>query len=530
MKKILALLLIATLLLGISAFATEVAPVAEIVSEETVVQEEVSMDYYSTPAPSKVYFHLDFEDYASVEEFLTEAVIPSVPSTQNAVTLRQHAADNSTAEKKATIFSKATTSSKIEIVDNDLGGKSLAIRDGSTFYFVPENAWNSKINSDESFVISFEMASEGLTFDDKNQCTVYNTSGSWWFQEPAEGEEITVKSSRQPFTSAYGRYEDNYFNIALQPYNNQTGVKNNYVPTKESHTVAQAVKYKVNNSKPDETFCSSGVLDGKKIFTDTGINEKYKLDLPGCDTFGAYSIKSDSKVKIQYSDIKMYSIKKTAGSFNLFMDETTGIAPNAGSVTVKFSQPVPKRLLTADVFSMTEDGLTFTGFEVGRAKTYVDETTGQIGTEVELIFPYGLKSNKTYEVVANSTLQNEVALLTLGSYNTASFETAAAPANTVSILGKAGLEGGNAIANLTVGQQAKFTAKVESAADAAFIILGIYNGSDELVSYTYAKVNQGEEISLAGKIETDGMTVKAFSAGNLYNLEPFSNPDNSKIN
>ena len=114
--------------------------------------------------------------------------------------------------------------------------------------------------------------------------------------------------------------------------------------------------------------------------------------------------------------------------------------------------------------------------------------------------------------------------------NTVSFTTAAAPTNTVSISGVAGLEGSDtAVTALEVGKQAKFTGKVETAAEAAYILLGVYDSADNLVSYTYAKVNAGEEISLASKIEESGMKVKAFSAGNLIDLEAFSVADDAKI-
>ena len=69
MKKIISILLVATLLLGLSAFATDVEPVEEITLEELEAPAEEYFESYWTagdPA-SKVFLFENFDDYASAD-------------------------------------------------------------------------------------------------------------------------------------------------------------------------------------------------------------------------------------------------------------------------------------------------------------------------------------------------------------------------------------------------------------------------------------------------------------------------------
>ena len=65
----------------------------------------------------------------------------------------------------------------------------------------------------------------------------------------------------------------------------------------------------------------------------------------------------------------------------------------------------------------------------------------------------------------------------------------------------------------------KFTAKVSSstAVSSTYLLVGFFDASGELVSYTYTRAVVDDEISIAGKVEP-GMTVKAFSCGNSIDL------------
>lgn len=528
MKKIISILLVAALLLGMSAFATDVDLVEEIEAEEVEVYEEETLEYYdaSTPA-SKAYFFKSFNDYSSAEDYV--ASLADIATIDTYAKARAYAQEHGT----STVWTSNPTKTSLKFKENAFGHMGIGSASGTaTLQVIPEETWNYLQNTDEYYVISMDISADPVakktnyTVGQIFMANAYDEENDVAFETPASqvlkwfAHNITAADSSGVMKT----------NVGMGNANHETGVQSLDIYPGQTSTFAYAF-HNAGEGKDDDNKRRI-VIDTTVKTNDQLIDRRkpesgypYATGMIGKDTIGGYRWLFDSTNGVYLADLKIYTVKESVGSFHVKMDETYDIPSTVDSVKVKFSQPVAKKAVSASSFTVTENGSTFTDYKVGKLTTYVDETTGEIGSEVELTFPYGLKSSSTYEVTVNSAIKNEIQKLSLGEYNTVSFTTAAAPNNTVSISGIAGLEdseGADAVTALEVNKQAKFTAEVTDAADASYILLGIYDSSDNLVSYTYAKVNQGEKISLASKIEVSGMKVKAFSAGNLLDLEAFS--------
>ncbi|MFA7636489.1 MAG: hypothetical protein WCX81_01855 [Monoglobales bacterium] len=222
------------------------------------------------------------------------------------------------------------------------------------------------------------------------------------------------------------------------------------------------------------------------------------------------------------ANVLCYTIKNEAGAFYASSHDTE-IATSATSAKVKFSQPVGSATLSRESVTVEKDSIPLPSglYEIGDTEIVYDEDTNEVYSLLEIKFPYGVSAGATYTVSFDSTVTNEVGMAIDSARDSASFDVAAAPTNVISFSAKSGLgdTAGSAITTLEVGKQANFTAKVSTAAEGSYLLIGIYDSADNLVGYTYTLANQGDEISFASKITAPGMKVKALSFGNLYDFD-----------
>ena len=510
-----------------------------------------SLTISASTTVSEVYLYEEF-DYDSKTAFETEYMwgLTTAEKTYTAGVSGAYAAADINAfrangkTKLMHYYTQANYNGRVLSIENvngdnafQYGVKNSPSQQGS-INFIPENVW-APTDGTEAYVISMDFKNigyaDGVTPPAVTEGT-YVTEGGTTTYYDSEGNDITasitaVQTNVSSHYDAAGVYSETIYG---KLWDLRSGITLTKTATDETSGTFKlsgfgGMRYWNDEGSGNFVLEKDVCYNIKNVLTyndGTKLNFVQYVDGDGkrsgtlnVTDVSAYSLHPKTILSYQLYNVKMYSLSTAEGAFNVSAANTVNLPIDTTSITVKFSQPINESDLNTEAITITRNDEEFTNFEVGNVKTVIDDTTKEIYSTVDISFPYRLKASSSYNIILPETLKNTIGT-TLGSNNVVSFNTMSAPTNTVTLSGNGGLDGSaSAITSIIPGQH-KFTATATESTGSSYLFVGIYDSENNLVSYTFSPAVQGDVLALASKVET-GMKVKAFSCGNIFDLESF---------
>ena len=487
----------------------------------------------SVSAVSKVYYLQDFSAYSDVTGVLAGMYGAISGTFQNKVT-DAIAKMNETGKQMLYLSTNggglSKTQSTLTTDENGVnwfGFHSLEANSAKNgnFVIVPENTWDytSETGKNEIYIISYDVKLNPQDVIKDNEKVDITSSqrtdvATMWTDGVSANTTDTMvqhartmpTDTRHPSTStqqvwALVNHDKNWYSnqmvelIANQP-----------------HKIATGYYYGENGEGVAYTYPNkSTAIDGNLIRSTTSQLAGVNNTMP---KLGGLNFTYGYPVGTAITNIKMYTVDGGEEGFNVsVVNENVN---TIDKIRVKFSHPIyESTFVPADVAvqKVGSPALSSAAFDVTEVKTVIDNETKEIYSYFDISFKFGLEPAADYQVVVPNTVKNEIGFELIN--NIAEFTTLNPTNSVASLLVGAGLAGESTSSNFVAGMN-NFTATAAAGSARAFLLIGIYEGSD-LVNYSFATVNENESVSLAADIQS-GMTVKALSCGDLVNLTALS--------
>ena len=393
--------------------------------------------------------------------------------------------------------------------------------------FLADETWDGSVNTNETYVISYDMAYESATQGSKilnaSGVEINNTSDKT-FPKPSNEYEIfkvaglaTDGTSYKfvPIMANKGGYGATMYGTGGTGGVTFASVFGAF-EYGHAYRIATGFKYDASKSKLLRTTAA----DGKVWETNWDDSNALKNIDAVIFRVGANSP--------MFGKIRVYTINASV-PFAVSESNIGLVSPVTNKVTVKLNRPVA--VVNANQISVKLGDAPFTGWTLGEVKT-VEEGT-EIYSTVDIHFTTTLAATSTYTISFADTLADELGnVISLADNNNkATFTTGDYP-DFETELSAVGFESGDSI-NVLVNKNATFNSSFTNTSAETFnaiIFVGIYSvgpdtvkdtADDELIGYSFAKTNMAagatQNLGFGTKVES-GTYVKALSFGCLEDL------------
>ena len=442
---------------------------------------------------------------------------------------------------------------------------------GENIILVPTKPWRGVEHADEAYVISYDYEVVGVRNIGATDSRVQE--GTYTASLNANGQKVYTYSPALTPAAGYLDYGPIYIyktlasdssDKAYTTINNKCAVKTTtHTPDTEAelpegiveqgtyvHTLtgeidmqnaasgAYGTSYKVApgevhtftsviTKKSDTSLQRTTYVDGVKYGSTTTKNLDADYVIEGFNYGGS------SWVVDKVANIKIYTLKTTAGAFNAASTVDGEVSASAKTLKVKFSQPVNADTFDKTAVTMTKNGepLAYgTDFTVSDVTEVIENEGGEIYSEATISFMTDLEASSEYVVTFPGTIKNTIGTA-LDGYNKVTFETptpdilvdsfeivtgfgTASEATAESFVANGTLQGA-AIALKNTTEVDKNVAVIYAAYASNGQLIDVVYANDTIKAASIGEVNAGVTLSEIGK-------VKAFIWDGVNSLKPYS--------
>ena len=472
----------------------------------------------TTAFAATVYYTNDFTGYATIDE--AKADMNTVTNAYQNTTYLLNAKSSTGKDLIDSTNYGATTSSSVPAFTTDAAGVKWfkfitaeqtgnALTYPSFLLVAPDTTWNYTTNTDETFVVSYDIKVAPTGTASK---TLEAMSQTYWTDAAGTGKAVDrmfayrIESDTKTSTEFINvRYSNGQYEATSKNGSETfTGMLN----TGSTYRMVASYTYDENYTWPYEETFINGELLGQS--TTTGSNSTSSAN----PVMVGFSIPYMYVMGQSVANIKAYTI---ANSETLGVADIAGVVPmNNAKVTVKFNQPV--YAATFNAADVEVSGLTNgTDFTVGKVKDVVEGNN--IYSAFDINFSKMLTGNETYTITVPAAVKNEIGTAITDA--TATFTTEKAPTYNIALTANEGLSSsGTALTAATIGgKTVYFTATATNdtgKATSGALVIGIYDGEGNLVKYAFANKSfedgAANTFTAAFKVEA-GQTAKAYVVG-----------------
>ena len=494
----------------------------------------LSLVTVASAADTRIYFIEDFSGYETANDYFYTAAYDNAQET---------ATVSKTAPEGAVTFwgRKTTNSGSVsnysKFVTNSFGSKAYQLytdelaasadhssqKTGNYVYtYHLDQAWDFAVNTDETFVITYEYTSDqfaGIT------STLHNYAGTMhtYFTNSDKSATSSFSMLRERTTAgtaASGTEGEEGYVAATRPdtyivnfpdgQGGASQIGTNVTPTNGT-TIRTAVGISYNTATNPYRYYA---VDGELKATGTVDRSKFTA----ATKLYAFDKWWYGHMKESIANIKAYTIK--TDDFKVTAETATDVPVTAKTMRIYFSNIVSPATYAAPVVKADGEPLAEGTYNVGELKNVIGDVGGEIYSYVDITFD-SLKEGTTYTVEFPETITNEIGT-TLEGKNVATFTTKYPDVkfNNLAVVGAA-----NLVANGSL-QKAKIVLEnTTSASKAVAVIYAVYSANGQLADVVYVNdeivANETAEIEVELKYAAAG-TAKSFVWDNMSALRPYT--------